>query len=112
MVKLSDLEPELLATSSCSAHTRAYTVAGADGVAFRCPKCFKGGEGHHVYCWRQYVAYSPGTMAPGRWYIYGKGVDDMTLSADPSNTITVKGCGARFTVTRGEVALLPPQIGD
>ena len=93
-MKLTELEPVFLkywqreVDQTSYADTAAYpgkrtlegashveTLEQADGIRFTCPKC-----GHHqVMVWfRQHVPphILPG---PGRWDVYGKSFDDLSL---------------------------------
>lgn len=110
-MKLTDLEPSFLVIEEPGkTHRKVDEIAGADGVVFLCPKCFKVNGGprrtHQVLCWAMHVpvdgpnAERPG---PGRWALVGTGYDDLTLRNGSSSVLLQGGCGAHFHVTNGEV---------
>jgi hypothetical protein len=88
------------------------TAGEAQGISFLCPTCFKANNGpvgtHSIMCWsRSRGIPEDVTPGPGRWDLQGTSYEDLTLGADPPNTLrSVKldaGCHAHFLVTNGEV---------
>jgi hypothetical protein len=84
------------------------TMAGADGIMFRCPKCFttKGGPGgvHSVLCWRPRVPPDVDPK-PGRWEFTGTGYADLSLVAGSSSVALHGGCAAHFFVQGGLIQM-------
>lgn len=59
------------------------TLKEADGVWFRCPKCYheaKGAPGvHHVMCWFEGRVPDDANPGPGRWTPAGDSLADLTF---------------------------------
>jgi hypothetical protein len=108
MMRLTELEPSWRSLIDGRSHREAASLAEADGILFRCPKCYaeKGGlKGvHSVICWRPRVTaeVSPG---PGRWEFTGTGFDDLTLVARSSSVLLRGGCAAHFFIRAGKIQL-------
>lgn len=112
-MNLRDLKAKFVVNTDVGFH-RVDEIAQANGVFFRCPKCYMANGNtvigtHSVLCWSRSSGapenISPG---PGRWKMEGTGIDDLTLNADaPSGQRSVQlsgdGCGAHFHVTNGEI---------
>lgn len=89
------------------------SIAEAQGVEFKCPKCYAANGGpagtHMVVCWSRSRGVpdhvSPG---PGRWTLEGSGLADLTLGAEPNQTrsvwLTGPGCGWHGYITGGEAS--------
>jgi hypothetical protein len=76
-------------------------IAKADGLHFLCPKCFRDNKGaigtHVIVCWSPKIAAGMGHgIEPGRWYLRGNSLDDLSLVAGSSS-------GAHFFVTNGAI---------
>lgn len=105
-LRLRDLIPRLLKVDSPSKWHEVQEVAGADGVSFLCPKCFRANKGpvgtHSVVCWRPGVSpdLRPG---PGRWLLVGASLDSLSLVASSRSVRLEGGCRAHFYVKNGEV---------
>lgn len=108
-MKLTDLDPTFLVIEEPGRiYRHVDEIAGADGVFFLCPKCFRDNGGpvgtHSVLCWAPHVpkTESPG---PGRWQMVGTGYADLTLTAASSSILLTgeHGCQAHFYVRAGEV---------
>lgn len=106
-MKLTDLMPEWIKSGTDDGNfTEVATMAEADGIMFKCPKCFaeKGRlEGvHMVICWTPVVPpnISP---KPGRWSFYGTSFDNLSLRAGSSSILLSGGCNAHFFITNGEI---------
>lgn len=87
-------------------HVYVDSITEAEGIMFRCPKCFaaKGPIGtHYVLCWRPRVPPDVDPK-PGRWEFEGTGVDDLTLTAGSSSILlTGPGCQAHFFIRSGAI---------
>jgi hypothetical protein len=111
-MKLTELEPEFLKLESEDTwRTISSTlVADADGIIFKCPKCFIENNGpvgtHSVICWKLHV---PLTIhpKPGRWNLIGYSFYDLSIRADSTNSSSIRlgGCGAHFFVEAGEIRM-------
>lgn len=110
-MKLIDLEPEFIKLESEDTwRTISSTlVADADGIIFKCPKCFVKNKGpvgtHSVICWKPSV---PLTIhpKPGRWEFVGHSFYDLSLKASSSSVLLLGGCGAYFFVESGMIRML------
>jgi hypothetical protein len=112
--RLTELSPEFLHISDHNSYWRdcpdnkEYPVdlSNADGICFKCPKCFKENGGpkgtHMVICWQPHVPQDIPPI-PGRWKFSGNGYNDLTLTAQSSSIAITSGCAAHFFVTGGEV---------
>lgn len=109
---LRELEPEWIRLSEGGGFRRVDTIAEAQGVMFKCPKCFAANKGpagtHMVICWsRSRGVPESASPGPGRWRLEGTCFHDLTLAADPPNKKrSVKltgGCGWHDHVTCGEI---------
>ena len=82
------------------------TAAEANGIRFKCPKCFVTNEGpvgtHSIICWAPGV---PPTEYPtgGRWQLVGASFDTLTLVANSSSVAVEGGCKAHFFVQQGTI---------
>ena len=84
-------------------HVYVDTLAQADGIMFRCPKCT-----HQVLCW--FVGKVPDSVdpKPGRWIPRGTGVGDLSFVTDAQHPLcSVKLDCAHFYVRDGSIVLLP-----
>lgn len=105
---LTDLEPQLFRIRDDVFHDPVSRIGDADGVRFKCPLCWlNAGRSfvgvHGIICLRPHVPRDvpPG---PGRWYMAGTGLHDLTLIHGSSSVLlTGGGCGAHFWVARGGV---------
>ena len=91
-------------TGPRSYFVRVTTLAEAQGIKFRCPKC---GD-HAVICWsRSRGTPDDATPGPGRWALVGTSLEDLTLNADPPSqarsVLLSGGCARHGFVTNGEV---------
>jgi hypothetical protein len=87
---------------------RVETLAEAQGIFFRCPKCANGnGHGHGHYCQVTFagrgVADTQGCHGkngePTRWQVSGTGLDDLTTT--PS-ILLYGGCEWHGFITNGD----------
>lgn len=89
---------------------RVDSIAEAQGVMFKCPKCFVTNGGivgtHMVICWsRSRGVPDDATPGPGRWTLLGSGFADLTLGEEPGQTRSVLllgGCAWHGFITNGE----------
>lgn len=105
-MRLAELEPEFLKITSPREHKRVEAITEADGIIFKCPKCFEANGGtvgtHSVICWRPHVP-TDRHPKPGRWQFVGTGIDDLTLAAGSSSILLTAGCEAHFFIRNGEI---------
>ena len=109
-MKLVDLQPEFIKLESEGSWRTigSVLVVDADGLMFKCPKCFIENKGpigtHSVICWKPHV---PLTIhpRPGRWRFEGTTFYDLSLKADSSSILLLGGCSAHFYVTDGEIRM-------
>ena len=86
-MQLRDLEPKFLKRESKKSFAVSDDLTSADGIIFKCPKCFAENGGavgtHSIICWKPHI---PQTISPqpGRWNFEGTGYDDLTLVAGSS----------------------------
>lgn len=112
-MKLIELEPQFLRYGEDHrgvVFQHAPTIATAQGVLFKCPKCYRENGGpvgtHSIICWSRSAGVpesaSPG---PGRWKLEGTGYHDLTLGSDPGSRSVLlnDGCKWHGFVTNGEV---------
>jgi hypothetical protein len=108
-MKLTELEPQFLRVEiplKTRRHEDAF--AAAQGIRFRCPKCFRANGGlvgtHQVICWFLGRGVDPAEPpTPGRWVATGSGYADLTLSAPSSSIALQGGCAWHGYVQNGEV---------
>jgi len=106
-MKLAELEPVFLKRDSAREFHCVPDLAGADGIEFLCPKCFRekikdARGGHVVICWAPQVPQDT-APTPGRWTMQGTGVHDLTLVAGSSSVLLTAACKAHFFVRNGEI---------
>jgi hypothetical protein len=109
-MRLSELEPEFLKViDDRTWQSKGVLLSEADGIFFLCPLCFKNNNGaigtHGIICWQQHIPQSENKTGPGRWNLVGTNFDDLTFIGATSNSVllTGPGCGAHFTVNKGEI---------
>jgi len=87
MTALTDLNAALVVMTGAYSFAPTSSFAAADGVTFLCPRCvalFGASASHSVAAWSSTGAAPAGLAPPGtRWRMYGTGVADLTLVADP-----------------------------
>lgn len=114
-MKLSELSGAFVALTYDGHMRRVDTIEEAQGVIFKCPKCWKDKGGpigvHSVICWsRSRGVPDDITPGPGRWRLVGTGIDDLSLMADPPGKMKsvhltgAGGCGWHGFVTDGDAA--------
>lgn len=106
-MRLAELETEFLKRKDDHHFKRVRSIADADGIIFKCPKCFRQNGGpigtHSVICWRPHVPQTT-SPTPGRWEFEGTGLDDLTLVAGSSSILlTPPGCEWHGYIRNGEV---------
>ena len=102
-MKLRDLDASFLRHEG-NFFQRVATFAEAHGVVFLCPKCFGENGGavgtHSVICWRPDRVPLDAVPGPGRWFMSGTSLDDLSLH--PSVNLTGAGCKWHGWVKNGE----------
>lgn len=82
------------------------SIERADGIWFLCPKCFQKNGGdkgtHMVICWSPEVPADV-EPKPGRWFLKGTSIDDVTLVAGSSSIKLNGGCSAHFWINGGRI---------
>jgi hypothetical protein len=109
-MKLVDLEPEFIKLESEDTWRciRSTLVSDADGIIFKCPKCFIKNNGsigtHSVICWRPQV---PLTIhpKPGRWEFVGHSFCDLSLKASSNSVLLFGSCRAHFFIENGMIRM-------
>lgn len=116
-MRLTDLDPRFLTFDRGEDGYERYGAADgiedAQGIMFLCPKCFAANGNmrrgvHQVVCWsRSRGVPDDATPGPGRWALYGTGYDDLTLAADPPNSMRsvklARGCKWHGHITDGVI---------
>lgn len=108
-MKLTELEPKFLKWEDDRHFLMTDEIAGADGLEFLCPVCFKANNGpvgtHAIICWTPKVPQST-SPTPGRWNIQGSGYHDLSLVAG-SSSVLLNGapCKAHFFVRSGQIEI-------
>ena len=88
---------------------RVETIEEAYGVQFLCPVCYIANGGargtHGIICWDPRVSQDH-PPNPGRWWLRGTGLDDLSLVHDSSSVALTgeSGCKAHFFVSFGKIA--------
>jgi len=108
-MRLVDLEPQFVrheVKEGREVRVFVATLAGAQGVWFLCPACFRlngGAVGTHGVCiwFRDRGVPDAATPGPGRWIVGGSSLADLTLS--PSIHLQ-GGCGFHGWITNGWVS--------
>lgn len=108
-MKLAELEPAFLKWISDREYQMTDQMAGADGLEFLCPVCFKANNGsvgtHGIICWTPKVPQTT-SPTPGRWNIQGTSLADITLVAGSSSvSLPTAPCRAHFFVRNGEIVM-------
>lgn len=91
------------------------TLVEADGVWFRCPKCYHAANSdagvHHVMCWFEGRVPDEANPGPGRWTPSGTGLADLTfVPGERIKAVSVQlngGCRWHGFIAGG-VATVPP----
>jgi hypothetical protein len=108
-MKLTELEPKFLKWEDDTHFRMIDEIAGADGLEFLCPACFKANNGavgtHGTICWTPKVPQTT-SPTPGRWNIQGTGYHNVTLVAGSSSvSLPTASCKAHFFVRSGEIVM-------
>lgn len=107
---LKELQAELVICTDENGSTFVVeTIAEAQGVCFKCPKCFEANSGfkgtHSIICWSSKGGIDPAMRpGPGRWSLNGTSIDDLTLLAEVGGSHSVQlqsGCVWHGFVTNG-----------
>jgi hypothetical protein len=91
------------------------TLAEADGIWFRCPKCQHAQKGvagvHHVLCWFEGRVADDVTPGPGRWTPAGSGLVDLTFvpteARRATSVLLTGGCRWHGHIVGGHATLVP-----
>ena len=105
MVRLRDLDPQLLAHTGESNSRIITDIKEANGIFFCCPLCYLANESsiigtHRIKCWSPDVP-DDAVPGPGRWSIVGTSIDDLSLVANSSSVHLLNGCGWHGYVQKG-----------
>jgi hypothetical protein len=110
-MRLTELDPHWLVREDDNHFGRARRLDQADGIRFRCPKCFEVNRGvrgtHSIICWQPHVPQST-FPTPGRWSFRGRGFRDLSLIASSNSVRLTSGCAAHFWIKNGEVTPCSP----
>lgn len=120
-MRLTDLDAEFIGERTETSYRRLDSIEGAQGLSFQCPGCSVGKEtgeedgrrfvrgAHYVLCWFRNPRGADPVPAdalpgPGRWWIEGTGLDDLTFDyGQPVQAKSIQlGCWHGF-ITNGEV---------
>lgn len=104
-MRLLELEPQFIRYEVREGHeylVKVDSISEAQGIKFRCPKCWKGKDTHHVICWNPSIPPDVGPK-PGRWTLVGTGIEDLTLVAGSSSIQLLGGCCWHGFIEKGEV---------
>jgi hypothetical protein len=108
-MKLTELNPQFVRREirdSAVFQVPVDLITEAQGVRFKCPKCFianGGSQGvHQVVCWNPTVP-AEALPGPGRWNLEGTGYHDLSLTASSSSVHLLSGCAWHGFVKNGEV---------
>lgn len=116
-MRLTDLDPRFLTfergEDGYERYGAAETIDQAQGLMFLCPKCFAANGRlrrgvHQILCWsRSRGVPDDATPGPGRWAMQGTSYENLSLVADPPNSMhsikLASGCKWHGFVTDGEV---------
>lgn len=110
-MRMLDLEPQLVAHTGGGNARHVTAIADANGIMFVCPTCLAMNSMrrpgvHSILCWDPTIPKDI-TPGPGRWWLRGASLEDLTLEGVGSSSVllTGPGCGAHFFVTRGQIAM-------
>lgn len=107
-MRLVELGPQWLAVKKTDQQLHHYvaSIDRADGILFKCPKCWAKNGGpigtHSIICWQPHVGQDV-VPVPGRWSFTGTSFDDLTLIAGSSSILLQGGCQAHFFIRNGEI---------
>jgi hypothetical protein len=105
-INLSSLEPHLLKYIDENTYEYTFNINEADGISFLCPECYDKNGGaigtHTILCWTPKIPLSV-SPSPGRWFIIGTDISNITLEQSSSSIQLNNGCRAHFFVRNGIV---------